>query len=134
MGELEDILTSQAQRIFAYGVRDRFGDNGLVAVVIVDMGEEVPIIREFVMSCRVMGKNIENAIVEDVENYLLGKGYSKAIGEYVPSNKNMPVRDLYPGLGYQLLGKDNIPEQDKASQYIIDLHHRPGRDYRLTLI
>lgn len=98
--EMQKVLTDERQRVYLYRVSDRFGDNGIVAVVIANLAGEVPEIEEFAMSCRVMGKNIENAIVEDVENDLKKAGYDRLRASYVPTAKNKPVSTLYDSLGY----------------------------------
>jgi len=64
--EAEDILKDDAREVFLYRVTDCFGDNGIVSVSIVDYGDEATI-TEFAMSCRVMGRQIENAVVDEME-------------------------------------------------------------------
>lgn len=98
--QMQQLLAEDKKRVYLYRVRDRFGDNGVVAAVIVDLTGEVPEIEEFVMSCRVMGKNIEDAILEDVEQDLQAAGYTKLTGSYLPTAKNKPVAELYDRLGY----------------------------------
>lgn len=99
--EMQKVLTDEKQKVYLYRVTDRFGDNGIVAVVIVNLSGEVPEIEEFAMSCRIMGKNIENAIVEDVEQELKKAGYDRLRASYVPTAKNKPVSALYDSLGYR---------------------------------
>ncbi len=98
--QMQQILEDEKKQVYLYRVADRFGDNGLVAAVIVDLNQRVPEIEEFVMSCRVMGKNIEDAIVEDVEQELRRQGYDSLRGSYLPTAKNKPVEKLYDRLGY----------------------------------
>ena len=83
-------------------MEDCFGDNGVVAAVIVDV-MKIPVIEEFVMSCRVMGKNIEHGIVRHVEQCLQKEGFEQLRGIYIPTAKNKPVADLYLQLGYERL-------------------------------
>ncbi len=124
VADLSTLMKSQDKSIFVYTVRDRFGDNGVVAVVLVDIARDVPVISEFVMSCRVMGKNIENAIIDDVENVLQGLGYDSVIGDFVPSDKNRPVADLYVRLGYE-----RIADSGACQRYMIYLNHKVKRNY-----
>ena len=77
------------------------------------------------MSCRVMGKNIEYAIVEDVENQLEEAGYTGLAGKYIPTAKNKPVEQLYENLGYKIVNQTD----EGVKNYAIDLANRPKRVY-----
>ena len=126
LNEIQNLINSHEYDVFSYQVADKFGDSGIIAVVVVNETEDIPIIEEFVMSCRVMGKNIENAIIDDVEEYIYNKGYDSLRANYIKSDKNMPVCDLYEGLGYSIVEEDKL-----FKNYIIDLKDRPERSYQL---
>ena len=123
MEEMQEILVDVQKRVFLFRSSDRFGDNGIVSAAIVDVSREVPIVEEMVMSCRVMGKNLEYAIVEQIENSLQAEGFTRLQGIYIPTAKNAPVAKLYDQLGYVVL-------EDKESKiYEIELGNRPKRVY-----
>lgn len=119
LGKLED----DNCEIFLYRVTDRFGDNGIVAASMVEYGADA-VIEEFTMSCRVMGRKIEDVIVEEMEIAAKKRGYGKLIGKYVPTAKNKPVENLYPSLGYELR-RDG---EDGATEYVVSLDSLPVRD------
>lgn len=123
-GEVQKLLQEQDKKVYLYRVTDCFGDNGIVAAAIVKL-HEIPVIEELVMSCRVMGKNIEYAIVEDMENDLKNAGASRVRGRYLPTAKNKPVEQLYEGLGYQVVSQTG----DGSKEYEIVLADRPEREY-----
>lgn len=125
--EISEVLTNKEKEVFLYKVVDKFGDNGIVVVGILDFTERA-LISEFTMSCRVMGRNIENAIVEDFENAARKRGFDTLYAKYIPTAKNKPVADLYDKLGYEILKKD----ADGSVEYKIDLTNNLARDYRLT--
>lgn len=136
---IQAVLADSTRRVYLYRVSDCFGDNGIVAVAIVSLpgkpgtigktrmqtARELPVIEELVMSCRVMGRNIEYAIVEDIENDLWQDGYEGLRGEYRRSAKNAPVEFLYEKLGYEVtaIGEDGLKE------YRILFQNRPKRNY-----
>ncbi len=128
-GELERMLSEQEKKIYLYQVADRFGDNGQVALVIVDLGGEAPLIEEFAMSCRVMGKRIEQAIVTDVEQDLKAAGYERLRGRYLPTSKNKPVQKLYEELGYEKVKE--LPEG--GAEYEIKIAKAPKRVYYVNM-
>ncbi len=104
--QVQALLQDPAKRVFVYRVEDCFGDNGIVAAVIVDV-KDVPVIEEFVMSCRVMGKNVEHGILNHVENCLKREGFERLMGRFVPTDKNKPVAELYSRCGYEFAGEKN---------------------------
>lgn len=137
---LQQIIRDSGKMVFLYNVEDCFGDNGIVAAGIVDLKTDSqpekredgslikaasPVIEELVMSCRVMGKNVEYAIVEDMENVLQREGYTSLRAVYVPTAKNKPVEQLFEKLGYRLVSRT----QDGRKNYEIDLANRPPRVY-----
>lgn len=113
--EVQTLLKNPDKRIFLYRVEDCFGDNGIVAAVVVDVSK-VPVIEEFVMSCRVMGRNVEQGIVSHVEKTLCAEGFDTLRGRYIPTAKNKPVAGLYEELGYRKL-EEKETEQDAAELY-----------------
>lgn len=125
MSELQEILEDPYQQIFAYRVQDCFGDNGVVACVIVDMSQSVPVIEEFLMSCRVMGKNVEYGILKDVELEMLDNHFTALRGYYIPTAKNKPVEDFYTKAGYEMLGE----RPDGTRIYEVDLTKAPLREF-----
>jgi FkbH-like protein len=115
--ELTDIINNPGKRAFLYSVADRFGDNGIVAALIADVSDESAYIEEFVMSCRVMGRHIEHAIITDVEKQLEQEGIKVLRGTYIPTPKNGPVAKLYNELGYTLSSE----EKDGRAEYQIQI-------------
>ncbi len=123
--EMQQLFLDEKKRVYLYQVKDRFGDNGIVAAVIVDLSGEVPEIEEFVMSCRVMGKNIEDAIIEDVEQNLRSAGYDRLRGVYIPTAKNKPVAQLYDRLGYDRC----VETQEGRVEFLVAFDSVPKREH-----
>ena len=78
--------------------RDKFGDQGLVAYVIVRDAE----ILDWVMSCRTMGRGIEERIEAEVERLLRERGVSKLRARWRDSGRNAPVKGLFERFGFVL--------------------------------
>lgn len=125
LSAMQRLLQDAGKRVYLYRVKDCFGDNGIVAAVIVDLTEAVPMIDTFVMSCRVMGRNIENAIIEDIERELYRQGYTSLRAKYLPTAKNRPVENLFEKLDYRILAADKTGEK----LYEITLAPDRRRDY-----
>ena len=125
--QMQQIVEDAGKRVFLYQVTDAFGDNGIVAAAIVDTAGELPEITDLVMSCRVMGRNIENAVIDRIEEQMQEEGYTGLCGRYIPTAKNKPVEALYEKLGYHRTEST----QEGGTCYEITLAERPERAYWL---
>ena len=81
--------------------KDRFGDQGLVAYVVVRNAAIV----DWVMSCRTMGRGIEERVEAEVERLARAHGWTTLRATWRNSGKNVPVRDLYDRFGFTLVGE-----------------------------
>lgn len=126
--EMQKIVADSTKKVYLYRVEDCFGDYGIVSAVIVDLAEQVPVIEEWVLSCRVMGRQVEDALLSHMEADLQAAGYERLRGRYVPTAKNTPVVGLYERLGYEVIRR----EDGGAKEYEINLAQRPERGGHVT--
>ncbi len=107
-------------RSFGLQIRllDRFGDNGIIAIVI---GRTTALdtitIDTWLMSCRVLGRGVERTTLNLVVDQARALGATRLIGEYVPTKKNGMVRDHYAKLGFAPLSHD----ESGASTAVLEL-------------
>jgi FkbH-like protein len=86
---------------------DRFGDNGLISVVLAHVREEVLEIDTWVMSCRVLQRGVEQCLLNQLCLLAKERGLKAIRGDYIPTSKNELVRDHYAGLGFTRMGNEN---------------------------
>ena len=92
-------------RVWMAELRDRFGDYGRICLVIARLNvpeADEATIDTFLMSCRVMGRQVEDAVLGCVERSLAEEGVTTLRGEYRKTNKNEPIRDFWDKMGYRL--------------------------------
>jgi FkbH-like protein len=96
-----EIKNFMAYPFFTYtvSVRDKFGDNGLTGVCII-RGTNIDV---FLLSCRILGRNIEYAFFDCIISDLKKRGYIALIGKYIPSQKNGQTKDFYGNLGFEAI-------------------------------
>jgi FkbH-like protein len=83
-------------------LRDRFSDDGIVGVLILRQRDTQSwMIDTFLMSCRVIGRTVENAFLGCVCQVMKRHGACEVIGEYVPTKKNNVVVNFYRDLGFE---------------------------------
>ena len=88
---------------YTVNVSDKYGDSGLVSVIMVSKDNQIATIDNFLLSCRVMGRQIENAILEAIENKLYREGVKELHASFIPTDKNKPVTDLWNRLGFKVV-------------------------------
>ncbi|GCE07383.1 HAD-IIIC family phosphatase [Dictyobacter aurantiacus] len=89
-----------ASDVYTLTLRDRYGDNGLVGVAIMCWEGENARIETLLLSCRVMGRTVETALLAFLATAAREHGARYLVGEFLPTPKNAPVRDLYPRHGF----------------------------------
>ena len=108
--EIEHFLKDINHYVFSCGISDKFGDSGTTVMAIVKPGDEEgkqAQIDTFLMSCRVIGRNIETAVMLEILNFLKTKGFSKVTADFFPTAKNNQVVEFYEGCGFSLLHQEN---------------------------
>jgi len=81
-------------------VSDRFGDHGIVITAVSEINGSDAVLRSFLMSCRVIGREVERAFLGEVLKQLARRGVSRVAGSYIPTAKNALVRDFYRSCGF----------------------------------
>jgi FkbH-like protein len=85
---------------FAARLKDKFGDNGIVSVVICRAIENQWHIDTWLMSCRVLGRHVENALLNHLVNQATEAGKTHLLGHYIPTTKNALVEKHFEKLGF----------------------------------
>jgi FkbH-like protein len=98
MMQSSDILTFQIRLV------DRFGDNGIIGIVIARCSETVCDIDTWLMSCRVLGRRVEEAMTAELVRCIHSRGIKRLVGHYIPTAKNALVRDHYQKLDFSRAG------------------------------
>ena len=104
----EDILKfSQDEKILVYGaeVKDKFGDNGITGVYIIKKhNNEEWFIDTFLLSCRVIGRRIEDALMANILKQAKQEGVKRVKAQFIPTQKNHPASNFLPSYGFTLEG------------------------------
>ncbi|RIH65697.1 HAD-IIIC family phosphatase [Mariniphaga sediminis] len=100
--DIERISASGEHHSFTFTLEDKFGDNGLICVVILKQeSSDVLFVDTWLMSCRVLKRGMENFVLNILVDFALEMGFSTLKGEYLPTAKNAMVKDHYADLGFE---------------------------------
>jgi FkbH-like protein len=81
-------------------LKDRFGDNGMISVVICLPDQDAWQIDTWLMSCRVLNRGVEQAVLNVLVDQARQRGVTRLVGRYLPTPKNALVQDHYRALGF----------------------------------
>ena len=87
----------------AVSLKDRFGDNGLISVLLARIDGQNLLIDTWLMSCRVLKRGVEPFLLNNICDAAREHNLDAILGDYIPTPKNALVRDHYASLGFELL-------------------------------
>ena len=124
---LRNLLLLKDMDCFVVKVRDRFGDQGLVGMMIVKKVKDALEIDTFLLSCRVLGKGVEHRMLSKLGEIARGNEISQIIMPYVPTQRNKPVLNFLESVGTQPSHLEgNAQRFVFSTEQIIDLSYIPN--------
>jgi FkbH-like protein len=104
--DIQMLAKDQTKLIGCAQTMDKFGDNGITGVYIVNKSnaDKEWFIDTFLLSCRVMGRGIENAMLGYILSKAKEEGAVKVKAEFIPTKKNKPCEQLLPNFGFEKEG------------------------------
>lgn len=122
MAENSDVID------LSFTLEDKFGDNGLIAVVIMKkQDDETLFVDTWFMSCRVLKRGMENFTLNTMVECAKKRGYKRIIGEYLPTPKNKMVEQHYPNLGLTPL-----EVASGGAKYVLNVNSYKPRECYIT--
>jgi FkbH-like protein len=115
--EVLAVIADEQYSAFTMRLSDRFGDHGLIAIVIGHASSEDFAIDTWLMSCRVLKRQVEEEVLNEIVRLARNRGCTKVVGRYIPTAKNGMVRDLYPKMGFA----HSREESDGVQVYKLDV-------------
>lgn len=92
--EIEKLCSAGEYECFAISAKDRFGDYGMIGVLIFRLKSKEVVIDTFCLSCRALGRNIEHKMIGYACEYALDRGAGNVIIPFIESGKNKPAFDF----------------------------------------
>jgi len=112
-------------------LRDRLGDHGLIGIVIARHQPEELFLSDWLMSCRVLGRGVEQFLMNHCVEYAAAHDYRRIIGEYLPTAKNAMVKNFYAQFGFEALSE----AQDGSTRWRLDITaYRPTKVFMRAVV
>ena len=99
--ELQEWMNCGNRQLWTFRLSDRFGDSGICGIISVEMRKDAAYIVDFVMSCRVMGRQLEKVMIHIAVNYANQKKPSvEMVAEYLQTDRNRPCLEFWRTSGF----------------------------------
>lgn len=124
--EIDRFINSALHRVAVFSVSDNFGDSGVTGLIIISENPDNPNeceIDSFLMSCRVLGRNIELKFFDEVIQKLKADSYKVIKAQFIPTSKNAQVANFYEKVGFSLIGRS-----EGVAKYILNTEQYSGLD------
>ncbi|MBE5871818.1 MAG: HAD-IIIC family phosphatase [Lachnospiraceae bacterium] len=120
--EIMQIAKSSDWIPLSFSLKDRYGDHGLIGLLFLrKKGEKELFIENWLMSCRVLKRGMEEFMLNKAVEAALSEGFEMITGQYIPTPKNRMVASLYPQMGFK---------QSSEGKYSLDLlTYQPKKTY-----
>ncbi len=103
--ELATWIDNPQRELWVLKVSDKFGDSGLTGIVSLEADGDVGRIVDYVLSCRVMGRKVEEALIHVVARAAKQRGLSRLEARLIPTAKNKPCVDFWNRSGFERRGE-----------------------------
>lgn len=121
--DIKALALSNLSDVVYLKLKDRFGDSGIVGVCVLRYEDKKSILDTFLLSCRVLGRGIEDIFLTQVLKLAVKRGSKEAIGQYCVTSKNSQVRYFYSERGFQKVD-DNQGNRTSLFKYMLNAKPR----------
>ena len=106
LDEVRALAGSDDWRLYAFRVTDKFGEYGLVGVIIIEISADWRrwTLDSVMMSCRVLGRGVEQALIGGLAEDARAEGVVEFVGSYIPTAKNAICKSFLPDQGFTQTG------------------------------
>ena len=106
---------------FQFSLKDKFSKYGIISLMVCQVSKDALIIDNWVMSCRVLNRTLENFIINYVVKYCFKKKIGSIKSKFIKTNKNSLIKNLFDELGFKVIRKS---KDEKEYIQILDKHNQ----------
>lgn len=124
-GDIKNFVASSKYHVLAFSVTDKFGDSGVTGLCILNLDEDIKSaeIDTFLMSCRIIGRNLEHSFMDYIIDILKRRKVNSLRATYIKTKKNEQVKNFYESCSFVV-----VESKDAIKSYAINLdNYNPKR-------
>ena len=126
--EIAALVADPATLTLQVRLVDQFGDNGMISAIIAVPAADAWVLDTWVMSCRVLGREVEHAVLNQIAAEARARGIRRLIGVYRPTERNGMVREHYAKLGFVC-----VAATEGEDRWVLELAQFTARDVPITI-
>lgn len=116
--DIKSYMESNDVDVLSLRLIDKFGDSGIVGVCILKYTEQTAVIDTFLLSCRVLGRGVEEVFIIQALKLAKQRGCELVIGEFYPTAKNAQVKDFYQKQDFEAISSSN---KEAEGRYLLNI-------------
>jgi FkbH-like protein len=119
--DIDDLSNNENFEVGCAQVLDKFGDNGITGVYIVEKNKNFWMLDTFLLSCRIMGRGIEDAILIEIVKKAKENGIDEIRANFIPTEKNKPSENFLSDFGFKKNGEQwiyDLNNETKISNHL----------------
>lgn len=101
--QVREKMTSSSWWCRAFRLSDQYDDHGIVGILFAELRDQEIYIDTLVMSCRVIGRSLEDLMLNMIQNLAKKSDVHQILGQYIPTERNILVKDFYKSKNFRLL-------------------------------
>jgi len=105
--DIRNFIISDNSKVFCFSISDKFGDSGITGLCIVNLKSKTADIDTFLISCRIIGRNVEFAFMDYLIDFLKNNKIKSVTAKYIKTSKNKQVEDFYDKCSFPLTKSNN---------------------------
>ena len=98
--EISSLANNKDRIVECAKVSDKFGDNGITGVYIIEKNDNEWIIDSFLLSCRIIGRGVENVMINQLIERAKKEDVKRIKGKFISTHKNKPAENFYKEFGF----------------------------------
>jgi FkbH-like protein len=101
----EKLMSDTSYAPITVSLSDKFGDYGLISVIVLEIDAEALVIDEYLMSCRVLQRGVEALAMSRIVEFARQQGLPRIVGRYIRTAKNDMVKNFYANFGFEKISE-----------------------------
>jgi FkbH-like protein len=127
--EVTDVMNDKKFIGYSVRLKDKFGDHGLISIVIGEKAGDTMQVDTWLMSCRVLKRGVEEIVLNELVRLAKMNHCQSLLGTYLPTPKNEMVRDFYGRMGFTLTS-----ESETKREFELRLENFSPRETKIKII
>jgi iturin family lipopeptide synthetase A len=123
--EIKKLMENNKVRIFVVEASDKFGDYGVIGLVILNEEKDRLLIDTFLLSCRILGRKVEDVLLSGIRRHAKEQGINAIEATLIPNGKNQPLLDFIKRSKWAVVerNKDHIKYNIDINDLSHDIKH-----------